>query len=303
MLVSVDRVFAVKFAYFYKASVIKSIYINIIIAIWILVSVVDALPFFPLNQQPDKEQCTYVIGHMWGICVTVAFNIIPFMITIINFFVIWRIASKITVRAYSMKKGLTKADSNDKERDEYAYEPSMKFKKVMDVEVSERLFVGKTVVNRKISYMYAMRDSKDYALNNIANVEIDIDHQSSPAMGLTDDSECTTCFMINEKIRLILEMRATKTSVLLLLVYTVCWTPLGIYQFVEYICSSWLSGIQHEHAYIDRFVLKVLSLLSSIFLPVVYCWKTKLFRKEANRLSTRIRASVRDIPTKFKKGK
>ena len=130
--------------------------------------------------------------------------------------------------------------------------------------------------------------------------DIDIDLPEHPPIPFSNDTECTTCSLISDKLCLILEMRATKTSVLLLLVYMICWTPLGIYQFVENICSKWIKGIQHDHAYIDQFVLKVMSLLSSIFLPLVYCWKTKLFRKEARKLSTRIRASVRKIPLKYK---
>ena len=340
MLVSADRVFAVKYAYLYKDSIIKSLYINLIIGIWILVSVVDVIPFFPLDQPADKEQCTYVIGHMWGICVTIAFNIIPFLITIVNFGIIWRIASDITVRAYSMKKtlllpkieveeaseGVEKAYSAkntalpkievEEPRDGgetfsmmktllpkvegssggSLYKEPTPFRKMVDVEVSQQCLDvnGKSVVKRKISYMYAMRDSQDYNLNNIPEVDIELD-ESTPVGFTEDERECTTCYQLNERLRLILEMRATKTSALLLLVYMICWTPLGVYQFVENICSSWISGIKHDHAYIDQFVLKVLSLMSSLFLPLVYCWKTKLFRNEARKLSVRIRARVKEI--------
>ena len=53
MLVSVDRVLAVKWAYLYKDRTVRKIYGVGIIAMWLLVSLIDAIPFFPL----DKEVC------------------------------------------------------------------------------------------------------------------------------------------------------------------------------------------------------------------------------------------------------
>ena len=108
MLVSFDRLIVVKYAYLYRDLVTKHVYIVVMATVWVVVLVVDVLPFFPLGKPVDKEKCSYVIEHSWGISVTIAFNIIPFLVTIVNFVVLWRVASKITVRDHLMKSQLSR---------------------------------------------------------------------------------------------------------------------------------------------------------------------------------------------------
>ena len=289
MLVSFDRLVAVKCPYLYKDFVTKHVYMVVIFIIWMVVSLVDTIPFFPLGKPLDKEQCSYVIDHWWVICVTIAFNIIPFIVTIVNFSTLWRIASKITVKDYLTRNQLSTRNTGDEVNKYDQIDNKYDLQKLLDLEISKRRYdsKGQSVFNRKMSYMYAMRGAKEHNLN-IPDDPVDLVTKSYAIPVSTDTAECTSCYPVSEKLLLILEMRATKTSVLLLLVYMICWTPLGIYHFIENVCSSWISGIKHEHAYIDQFVLKVLSLFSSILLPLVYCWKTKLFRREAHRLSATI---------------
>ena len=99
-------------------------------------------------------------------------------------------------------------------------------------------------------------------------------------------STCSSASMTGEmrdKLRLLWEMKATKTSITLLFVYIMCWAPLGLYYFIQNICASWISGLAHQHAYMDQFGLKVMSFFSSVLLPLVYCWRTKMFRRVAQR--------------------
>ena len=142
-----------------------------------------------------------------------------------------------------------------------------------------------------MSYMYALRGTK-HKNTNVLEEPAELIEKDKIIPVTSSETICTGCYPVSEKLLLVLEMRATQTSVVLLAVYLVCWTPLGVYQFIENICYTWISGIQHEHAYIDQFVLKVFSLFSSVFLPLVYCWKTKLFRREARRLSNNISTAL-----------
>ena len=80
------------------------------------------------------------------------------------------------------------------------------------------------------------------------------------------------------------EMKATRTSILVCLAYAVCWLPMGIFYFVDHICSECLSDEHSKNITIVKKVIKFVCLASSVFLPVVYCWRTKEFREEVTRI-------------------
>ena len=87
----------------------------------------------------------------------------------------------------------------------------------------------------------------------------------------------------SKKLRLAWELKATKTSLILLVVYILCWGPLGMLYMIDHFCKNCISGNRHSAS--DRFIVKIVSFLSSFFLPIVYCWRTKEFRTEACRLT------------------
>ena len=54
MVVSFDRLVAVKYPYTYEKMVTKNVYKVLICVVWVAVLCVDSVPFFPLDKIPDE---------------------------------------------------------------------------------------------------------------------------------------------------------------------------------------------------------------------------------------------------------
>ena len=105
-------------------------------------------------------------------------------------------------------------------------------------------------------------------------------------------SKKTSHHKISRKVvRMAWEMKATKTSVMLLIVYLLCWAPLGILYMIDHICRNCISNDPGSET--NRFVVKVISFASSLLLPLVYCWRTKEFRHELANFLWRKRSESR----------
>ena len=87
-----------------------------------------------------------------------------------------------------------------------------------------------------------------------------------------------------KSLRFIAELKATKTSVLLLLAYLVCWGPLSLYYFIENCCLSTEGSVAKESIRHVKFAIKVMSFLSDIVGSIVYCWRTKEFQNEVQKM-------------------
>ena len=83
-------------------------------------------------------------------------------------------------------------------------------------------------------------------------------------------------------LRLALEMKSTKTSLMFVLVYLLCWGPLGALYLIDNFCDNCLS--KDKNLADERLIVKAYSFTSSVFLPIVYCWRTKAFWAEVKRL-------------------
>ena len=115
-------------------------------------------------------------------------------------------------------------------------------------------------------------------------------HQLSETGG--GGSKKTSHHKISRKVvRMAWEMKATKTSVMLLIVYLLCWAPLGILYMIDHICRNCISNDPGSETH--RSVVKVISLASSLLLPLVYCWRTKEFRHELANFLWRKRSESR----------
>ena len=65
----------------------------------------------------------------------------------------------------------------------------------------------------------------------------------------------------------LLELKATKTAFVLVVVYVCCWGPLGIFYTADQFCSKCLSrGVSQRYI---RVAIKGLCFSSSIIVPVV----------------------------------
>ena len=89
---------------------------------------------------------------------------------------------------------------------------------------------------------------------------------------------------ISNHVSKIFELRATKTSALLIGVFVLCWSPIAIYYLVENICglciSQLLSKRMESHV---SFMVKVMTFTSSILSPLAYCWRTREFKRELRK--------------------
>lgn len=85
----------------------------------------------------------------------------------------------------------------------------------------------------------------------------------------------------------VMEMKATKTSVVLIATYILCWGPLGIFYMVDNFCHNCYSSRNELSGF--RTGIKILALTSSFTTPVVYCWWNKEFRVASKNLVKKIR--------------
>ena len=83
--------------------------------------------------------------------------------------------------------------------------------------------------------------------------------------------------------RIALEMKCTRTSFTIFVVYVLCWGWLGMFYLVDNLCGKCIST--NKNLSVHRMVVKAVSFTSSVFLPLVCCLKTKTFRKELKRLT------------------
>ena len=82
-------------------------------------------------------------------------------------------------------------------------------------------------------------------------------------------------------IRFVLEMKATKRTLVLFAVYMLCWGPLGIFYMIDHFCYNCLSN--RDNLKTTRAVIKLLCFASSLLAPLVYCWWNHKFRKTAGK--------------------
>ena len=106
---SVNRVLAIKNPYFYKEHG-KRMNRIVIPSTWCVTLLVDLIPFFiPFDQSANYKSCTYEVHQVWGITVIFLFNIFIFVVMVTNYFIIWKIAASISVTDRSR---VTKLRSN-----------------------------------------------------------------------------------------------------------------------------------------------------------------------------------------------
>ena len=286
MVVSFDRLVAVKYPYRYKTIINKRVYTIAITFIWVSVILIDTIPFFPIGKIPDEEGCTYIPEHIWGIIVIVTFNLFPFLIIGINYIIIWRVAAKITIKDLSVRKSISRstrlAHNNTKQFEliemykasHCSLKTSQLTRSNVPLAFDSDFMAEQNINTRKRSYINAINGVED----DFSILESDINSESA-----IDIRERKAYPVPSNALRILWEMKATKTSITLLFVYVICWGPLGVYYLIDNCCATCLTDNLHVHVHVDRFILKIISFFSSIFLPLVYCWRTKQFRNESFR--------------------
>ena len=88
----------------------------------------------------------------------------------------------------------------------------------------------------------------------------------------------------------IVELKATKTTIVLIVTYILCWGPLGIFYMVDQFCDNCYSS--NERLSVFRTTIKILALASSFIAPVVYCWWNKEFRKATCKIFQKYKSKI-----------
>ncbi|XP_065644014.1 octopamine receptor beta-2R [Hydra vulgaris] len=206
LLVSCDRLFAVKYPFKYREFVSRNKMIIIILISWFITVSIDSVPFF--NKNEKFESCHYFPSHVWGFFVIICYDIFPFFIMVVSYITIWKIAARLSL-----------ADN---------------------------------------SVIVDMNRNKDKS------------------------TLITTNTRSKSKVDILLQMKATKTSLTLIVVHIICWAPLGVFYTYDHFCKNcWSRANDLEEV---RAAIKILSSTSSFFAPVIYCWFNHDFFKAAQTL-------------------
>ena len=232
----------------------------------------DLIPFLPFGKERDYEGCRYVPRRDWGVIVIMCFNVIPFFIIALNYFIIWKVAMKMTFKEFYIKESLSTNNSLNSGSE------------------SVRLTSLQTKHTREENNGNGAGLTENCPLTEKEKAD---KNENILLQKTTEQGEKKSSKRHNSRklLRMAWEMKATKTSVMLLIVYLLCWAPLGILYMIDHICWNCIS--EDESSSLKRFVVKIISFLSSLLLPIVYCWRTKEFRHELSSLLWRTRSESR----------
>ena len=288
MVVSFDRLVAIKYPYRYPYVVTRTFLSIILSLIWFIVIVVDLVPFLPFGKIPDGEGCTYIPSRSWGVTVISVFNILPFVIIAINYLMIWRVAIKITFKDYYLKESVNTCSSERKASHQMTVtqnqSTSLSNRELNSIDKLTTSFIPILEARKSSSAMLCMCVKQHKRDSKCRSQRTSPEKAQETLIYAKENHKKNRNDKTNSKmLRVAWEMKATKTSLMILMVYLLCWGPLGILYMIDNYC---LNCISHNNSRsLERFVVKVISFLSSVFIPLVYCWRTKEFRIETCRLT------------------
>lgn len=85
-----------------------------------------------------------------------------------------------------------------------------------------------------------------------------------------------------------LELKATKQVLHIVGTYVLCWLPSRWYYLLTWLCPKYLSNEYKPHRPWIRFFFKLLVMFHAFITPLLFCWSSDVFRREALRLVLKI---------------
>lgn len=225
LLVSFDRMVAIKYPFRYENNASKKKMAVSLAVLWLITLVVDLIPF--LDGMGTHDGCVFHPARFWGLSVITFYNIIPFILIVTNYIIIWSVAAKF---AASDKQRVNTVRSNAS---------------LFDDTEKSKVSASKPLVTQKNSYG-ALQANVTKRLSNI---------------------------------RFYLEIKATKTSLVLVLVYLLCWGPLSVFYIMDHFCNNCYS--KDPKTATTRMVIKLVNFSSSLMVPLFYCWWNADYRTTA----------------------
>ena len=92
LVVSLDRLCAIMHPFKYVNEITRRNMISILIALWVITCAIDIVPFTH-GKHPTKN-CSYQPHRIWSFIVISMYNIIPFLLILVNYALIWKKAAE-----------------------------------------------------------------------------------------------------------------------------------------------------------------------------------------------------------------
>ncbi|XP_057302797.1 probable G-protein coupled receptor No18 [Hydractinia symbiolongicarpus] len=201
VLVSIDRLLAVKYPFKYDNYITKARTTILIIFLCIVTLFVDTLPFYINVERTDE--CQYVPVRIWGLFVISLYTILPFFLILINYIQIWLVAARMAFKDKRLRERFHN-DENENGSVIRNYRVDDEEENEMDKDEDEEVKMLKD--RKKINYG---------SINSIIHIKANV--------------------------KFAFEMKATRTSLALIAVYVFCWGPLGVFYMIDHFCYNCLS--------------------------------------------------------------
>ena len=282
LIISFDRMVTIKYPFKHKKIFTKLNMLTINIVSWVIIIVVDSMPFYIGNNAVLNELCSYIPTKIWSVTVILLFNILPFFFISVNYLALWLVASKVEFKERKQKHRVA-ADSFQQKPMDSNEMSNNAIDEMDDNEYHNR----RHFFMQQQSYIEAVKKNQN-KIDLDSRKKTQCDNQVARPTLSTQISRTTKCSVLSlrkyrDLIRFTLELKATKTSLILLFVYMLCWGPLGMFYMIDNFCENCLTEDNKELAD-ARFAVKILCFMSSLFAPLLYCWRTKEFRREVMRM-------------------
>ena len=92
---------------------------------------------------------------------------------------------------------------------------------------------------------------------------------------------------IVDNIKVAVEVKATKKVSYIVTAYMICWLPSTIYYLLEWVCPKCYPNNYQPHKTWIRFFFKLLVMCHGLVTPILFCWQSKIFRKNVRRYTSR----------------
>lgn len=99
-------------------------------------------------------------------------------------------------------------------------------------------------------------------------------------------------------IRIAIDTKATFTSLVVIIIYVICWGPLGIFYMIDHFCHNCLS--KRNSLRTSKLIIRYLYYSSSVWTPLAYCWMNKEFRRSGWKLLRKFSSMSPERPRRSK---
>lgn len=292
MILSVDRLLAIKFPFIYDCYSTKKRTCALIISAWLLTIAVILIPLLDKNKDtnPDVHYlCHSPLRMEWQISVIVFYNIIPFIIMFLNYLSIWLVAAKAVMADRSRKRSVGREQIRlDLELRSCTLEATMVAFPTMSALTTPQPAappVDQNSLNLPLghaSWCMTRSTRKHSAVAVEHGNTRKVNRKFSFTRPIASPGIRRSLSFRKEKLKVFIELKATRVSIVLLAVYALCWGPHGIFYMIDCFCNNCL--IEKPNLKATRIIIEHLAFSSSILAPAVHCWWNRDYRKALRRI-------------------